>query len=56
MKKEVKFRLAILTPTKCSPTADAAHVLAMAPVFPGICQNQTTNQRPSEIKVVHDLK
>jgi hypothetical protein len=29
-----------LTPTRCRPTADAAHVLAMDPVFPGIYKVQ----------------
>lgn len=32
-----------LTPTRCRPTADAAHVLAMDPVFPGICEVVTHN-------------
>jgi hypothetical protein len=31
-----------LTPTRCRPTADAAHVLAMDPVFPGICEVQSS--------------
>ena len=36
----IKHKLARSTPTRCSPTADAAHVLAMQPVFPGICEGQ----------------
>jgi hypothetical protein len=31
-----------LTPTRCRPTADAAHVLAMDPVFPGIYKVQSS--------------
>jgi len=36
----VNDQLWISTPTKCRPTDVAAHVLAMQPVFPGICQGQ----------------
>lgn len=45
------------TPTRCSPTADAAQVLAMHPVLPGICQGQKNSQSQSwDIEVVCNPK
>ena len=36
------------TSTRCSPTADAAQVLAMHPVFPGICPSRSQNIKISQ--------
>lgn len=44
MGKKAGQKIIIFTPTRCKPTAEAAHVLAMHPVFPGICQGQKISQ------------
>jgi len=38
-----------LTPTRCRPTADAAQVLAMDPVFPGIYKVQSSAISKEEV-------